>query len=198
MGAHDASAYDLVTEAWPPHSERPDHVAKRVIVLPGRAYPIDAPLLFWTGMGLVEDGWFVQVVRWQRPPINAEFVRGALELALREAPPADHTLIVAKSLGTHAAPVAAGLDLPAVWMTPLLSDEAVAQAISAYPRNQLVVGGSADPLWPADAPRPSGEVMHVEGADHGMHRGGVRESNDVHMKVVDRVREFAKAVGAEA
>lgn len=105
--------------------------------------------------------------------------------------PAEH---VAKSLGTLAAPVAAELGLPAVWLTPVLSDAAVAQALSAYPAPQLVVGGSADSLWPSGAPQLPGEVMYVEGADHGMHRGGVRESNAVHMDVVDRVRAFAKAL----
>lgn len=186
------ATHGLVTEAWPPGTKPAGRVAKRVIVLPGGAYPIDAPLLFWTGIGLVEDGWFVQVVRWQRPP--TELVEGALELALREAPAADQTLVVAKSLGTYAAPAAAELGLPAVWLTPVLSDEAVAQALSAYPAPQLVVGGSADSLWPPDVPRPSGEVMYVDGADHAMHRGGVRESNRVHMDVVDRVREFAKSL----
>lgn len=147
-------------------------------------------------MGLVEDGWFIQAVRWQRPPVDAGFVRGALELAFREAPAADQTLVIAKSLGTLGAPAAAEFGVPAVWLTPLLSDEAVAQSLSTYPAPQLVVGGSADSLWPAGAPQPSGEVMYVEGADHGMDRGGVRESNEVHMDVVDRVRAFAKSLSS--
>lgn len=189
-----ADAAQLVTKPWPPRTEVTGHVAKRVIVLPGGGYPIEGPLLFWTGMALVEDGWFIQAVRWQRPSMDAGFVQGALELALREAPPGDQTLIVAKSLGTHAAPAAAALGLPAVWLTPVLSDEAVAQTLSAYPAEQLVVGGSADALWPTNGAQPSGEVMYVDGADHGMHRGGVRESNAVHMDVVDRVRAFAKSV----
>lgn len=195
MGASDESDHLLVTEAWPPHAKPADHVVKRVVVLPGGGYPIDAPLLFWTALGLVEDGWAVQAVRWQRPPMEAGFVREALELALREAPAAEQTLIVAKSLGTLAAPVAAELDLPAVWLTPVLSDTVVAQALSAYPAQQLVVGGSADELWPPVAPRPSGEVMYVDGADHAMHRGGVRESNELHMDVVERVRAFAATLG---
>lgn len=188
----------LSTEVWPPRTRPADHVAKRVIVLPGRGYPIDAPLLFWTAFGLVEDGWFVQAVRWQRPLMDAGFVRGALELAMREAPAADQTLVLAKSLGTLGAPAAAELGAPAVWLTPVLSDDAVAQALSTYPAPQLVVGGSADPLWPDDAPQLLGEVMYVEGADHGMHRGGVRESNQVQMDVVDRVRVFAKSVDRKA
>lgn len=194
---NDATTSQPVTEPWPPGTEPADHVAKRVIVLPGRAYPIDAPLLFWTGFGLVEDGWFVQVIRWQRPPAEAQFVRGALELALREAPAAEQTLVVAKSLGTLAAPAAAEFRLPAVWLTPVLSDPAVAQALSSYPTEQLVVGGSADPSWPADAPQLPGEVMYVDGADHGMHHGGVRESNAVHLDVVDRVRAFAKSLAPQ-
>jgi hypothetical protein len=195
MEADDAATHRVITEAWPPGMKPADRVAKRVIVLPGGAYPIDSPLLFWTGIGLVEDGWFVQVVRWQRPPTG--LVEGALELALRQAPAADQTLVVAKSLGTYAAPAAAELGLPAVWLTPVLSDDAVLRALSTYPTEQLVVGGSADPLWPADAPQLSGEVMYVVGADHAMHRGEVRESNAVHMDVVDRVRAFANDLGPQ-
>ncbi len=190
----EAGTHQLVTEPWPPRTERADHVAKRVIVLPGGGYPIDAPLLFWTAFGLVDDGWFVQTVRWQDPPMEAGFVSGALQRVLQEAPSADQTLILAKSLGTLAAPAAVELGMPAVWLTPVLTDDAVVQALSAYPAAQLVVGGSADSLWPDDAPRLTGEVMYVDGADHGMHRGGVRESNEIQMEVVDRVREFAKTV----
>ncbi|GGB21188.1 hypothetical protein GCM10011492_08890 [Flexivirga endophytica] len=194
MASSDAQDPRLTTEPWPPRTAPAERVAKRVIVLPGGSYPIDAPLLFWTAAGLVDDDWFVQAVRWQRPPMDAAFVHEALDLALREAPAADRTLVVAKSLGTLAAPVAAEVGIPAVWLTPVLSDPAVGQALSAYPAPQLVVGGSADSLWPQDAPQPSGEVMYVDGADHGMHRGGVRESNGIHMDIVERVRAFAAAL----
>lgn len=84
--------------------------------------------------------------------------------------------------------------MPAVWLTPVLSDQTVAEALSAYPAPQLVVGGSADPLWPAGPLRLTGEVMYVEGADHAMHVGAVRSSNAVHMDVVDRVRAFANSL----
>ena len=168
-------------------------VDKRVIVLPGRAYPIEAPLLYWTACGLLEDGWFVQSVSWHQPPLDRGFVCTALESALRAAPEADRTLIVAKSLGTHAASAAARLRLPAVWLTPVLTDAVVASTLSAYPMPQLSIAGTADPLWPVEA-RPTGEVMYVEGADHGMEVGGVRPSNAVHMDVVDRVRAFARTL----
>lgn len=191
MTTDETDPYRLRTGAWPPGTKAPARVAKRVIVLPGRAYPIDAPLLFWTGFALVEDGWFVQSVGWYQPPLDRGFVCAALQSALNEAPLADRTLVVAKSLGTHAAPVAAQLRLPAVWLTPVLTDAVVREELSSYPAPQLTIGGSADPLWPVDAPHPSGEVMYVEGADHGMSVGGVRESNAVHMDVVDRVRAFA-------
>lgn len=194
MDSTDDNPHRLETVPWPPRTQRPDRVSKRVIVLPGGAYPIDAPLLFWNALGLVEDGWFVQSVSWHRPPQDPGFVHDALRRALQEAPTADQTLILAKSLGTRAAPIAAELGLPAVWLTPVLTDPAVAQALTSYPAPQLVVGGSADPLWTADSPRPSGEVMQVEGADHAMHAGGVRSSNAVHMDVVDRVRAFAKGL----
>lgn len=190
----ETNPFRLETSAWPPYVEHVERVTNRVILLPGRAYPIEAPLLFWTASALVEDGWFVQAVRWERPPLDPEFVCGALQLALQEAPDAERTLVVAKSLGTHAAPLAAELGLPAVWLTPVLTEAPVAEALSSYPAQQLSIGGSADPLWPPDAPPPTGEVMYVEGADHGMEVRGVRAANAVHMDVVDRVRAFAKTV----
>lgn len=194
MSATESTRHQFETSAWPPGTDSPAHVPRRVIVLPGRAYPIEAPLLFWAAYGLLEDGWFVQAVSWQGPPLDAGFVQGALRKALSEAPAADQTLVVAKSLGTLAAGAAAGLGLPAVWLTPILTDSIVAQSLSSYPARQLVIGGSADPGWPANAPHPTGEVMYVDGADHGMHVGGVRSSNAVHMDVVDKVRAFANAL----
>ena len=46
-------------------------------------------------------------------------------------------------------------------------------------------------------PPPTGEVMYVEGADHGMQVGGARSSNAVHMDIVDRVRAFAKRLAGK-
>ncbi|WP_265443970.1 hypothetical protein [Flexivirga meconopsidis] len=59
---------------------------------------------------------------------------------------------------------------------------------------QLVVGGSADSLWPAGT-TVAGQTMYVEGADHVMHRGGLRESAGLHVDVAERVVEFAKQLG---
>jgi len=49
-------------------------------------------------------------------------------------------LIIAKSLGTYAATLAAEQELPAIWLTPLLHIEAIAKAIIRNPAAALLVG----------------------------------------------------------
>lgn len=180
----------LRTRSWPPGLSVEGPVAKRALVLPGRAYPVDAPLLWWTVTALVEAGWHVHAVSWQDPPADEKFVATALDFVAAAAPQADTTVVVAKSLGTLAAPAAAERSLPAVWMTPVLTNENVANALRDYPVAQLAVGGTADPLWPATA-QVSGDVMLVDGADHAMHRGSPRQSSSLHHDVADRVTAFA-------
>jgi hypothetical protein len=54
-------------------------------------------------------------------------------------------LVVAKSLGTLAAPRAAAHGYDAAWLTPLLTDREAAEALLSYPASQFVVIGSSDP-----------------------------------------------------
>ena len=58
--------------------------------------------------------------------------------------------MVAKSLGTLAAPVAAARNYDAAWVTPLLTDPELAKPLLSYPAAQLVVIGDSDPFLDQD------------------------------------------------
>ena len=82
-------------------------------------------------------------------------------------------LLIAKSLGTNAAALAAERSLPAVWLTPLLTVSWVTAALDRATGPFLLVGGTADAFWDgAVARRLSPYVLEVEGADHGMYVPG--------------------------
>ena len=63
---------------------------------------------------------------------------------------AGRVLVVAKSLGTLAAPVAAARGFDAAWLTPLLTESDVAESLLSYPAAQFVVIGSSDPYFSQD------------------------------------------------
>ncbi|MGI8523634.1 MAG: alpha/beta hydrolase [Nocardioides sp.] len=144
------------------------------LVLPGRAYSPAAPLLEFARQALLAAGWTVQQLWWDLPAGGADhgaWVRGQAGAALAEES-AGRLLICGKSLGTLAASYAAELGCEAIWLTPLLTDPAVVAGLHANPARQLLVGGTADPLWDADVAADLAgrgcDVLQVDGADHGM------------------------------
>lgn len=153
----------------------PERVAT---LLPGRGYTPQAPLLRFTSSLLVERGWTVREVWWSRLSLtgDSEVDTGRAlaegERALRAVRARQH-VVVAKSLGTLLLPVARELDLPGVWLTPLLGDDVVRAALTATHAPSLLVGGTADDLaWDhevAEQARASGwEVLEAEGTDHSL------------------------------
>jgi hypothetical protein len=88
-------------------------------------------------------------------------------------PVAGRPLLIGKSLGTHAAGIAAESALPAVWLTPILTANSVVDALRRATAPALLVGGTADPLWQGSLARElSDHVLEVDGADHGMYVPG--------------------------
>jgi hypothetical protein len=78
-------------------------------------------------------------------------------------------LVVAKSLGTFAAPLAIAAGIPGVWLTPLVHHDVVAEALNAASEDHLVVAGTADAAWRRD--RIDGTRAHVAevaDADHSL------------------------------
>jgi hypothetical protein len=122
------------------------------------------------------------------------WVRGEVSAVLDGV--AGNPLLIGKSLGTVAAGVAADRGLPAVWLTPLLTEPWVTAALGRASAAFLLVGGSADPYWDtALAHRLSAHVLEVDGADHNMYvPGPLTDSIAVLNRVVLAVEEFLDTI----
>ena len=167
------------------------------LVLPGRAYSPSAPLLEFARRALLQHGFTVQQVWWDaesRGEEDAEqWVRRQVTDALA-GEDADHVVLVGKSLGTRAASYAAERGLDAVWLTPLLVDPVVAEAIAANAGRQLLVGGLADELWDPAVARELADngcdVLAVADADHSMGTDDAIRSVEIHLEVARAVDSF--------
>ncbi len=170
--------------------------AERVaVVLPGRGYTPARPLLHFTRSVLEFHGWTVREV-WWRPPVLSEYVpwvREQAESALDTRPVAE--LLIGKSLGSLAAPVAARRGLSAVWLTPLLSNAAVVDALAKATAPTLLVGGTADVLWDSTMAHGSGhQVFEVDDADHSMETSDPARSAEIVRRYTVRLSEFVSAL----
>jgi hypothetical protein len=170
-------------------------VAQRVVVVPGRMFGPFSPLLLYVSLVFEARGGAIEPVSWNpTDDADAEWVRAQVLPAVERH---RATLIAGKSLGTNAATIAAERDLPGVWLTPLVLDEVVAGALRVAKAPQLLIGGTADPLWDgAVARRLSPHVLEVEGADHGMliPRAPLARSAEVLGHVATAVEHFADHV----
>jgi hypothetical protein len=148
------------------------------IALPG-ALLGGMPAIYYALEPLLADGWRVVLAWWdyEDEPDPWPWVAERTQAAIDYAGAAD--LIVGKSLGSLAAP----FDVPAVWLTPLLTDEDVVAALEARTSPSLFVGGTADPMWDGTVARRLGDVLEIERADHGLAR-------------IEHAKQVADAVGA--
>jgi hypothetical protein len=111
--------------------------------------------------------------------------------------PGDRPLLIGKSLGSNAAGLAADHDLPAVWLTPLLTHPGVVAALDRATAPFLLIGGTADPAWDAElARRLTPHVFEVADADHGLYVPGLLTASiAVLAQVVDATAEFLDEIG---
>ncbi|MGI8994019.1 MAG: hypothetical protein ACR2FP_06920, partial [Nocardioidaceae bacterium] len=173
---------------------------KVAIVFPGAGYSPAHPLLEFGRQSLLQHGWTVQQVWWDRPNDErdddlATWVCDQARAAVGQETGASRLLLLAKSLGTLASPVAAEHRLDAIWLTPLFDDPQSIAAIAQNSRGgarQLLVGGSADPSWNADGARDLGcEVLDLPGVNHfGVVPDDVIRSVEVHLQVTCAVEAF--------
>ncbi len=122
----------------------------RCLVLPGRQYTPDGPLLFFAAQAALIRGWDVRQVWWEAPergslPIADEmdWVGDQLDQAFEGY--TGRQMVIGKSLGTLAATRAAARCIDAAWLTPLLTEPEAAKPLLTYPAAQFVVIGSSDP-----------------------------------------------------
>ncbi|MEU4238421.1 alpha/beta hydrolase [Actinoplanes sp. NPDC026619] len=174
-------------------------MAADVVVLPGRMAGTWSPLPLYTSKVAEERGATVHRHEWTcAPPAEPErlgWVRGEVGPLLDKI--GGRPLVIAKSLGTNAAAVAAERDLPAIWLTPLLHLPHVVTALGRATAPFLLVGGDADTAWDADvARRLTPHVFEVPGADHGLYvPGPVSASIAVLSRVVEATEEFFDEIG---
>ena len=171
-------------------------------LVPGRGYPAVAPLFFFTQCALLQHGWAVRQVWWDPPEYvddeqTEAWVREQVEAALPAAREGGRVLVVAKSLGTFAAPLVAERGYDAIWLTPLLDIPWLVAAIAANTGRQLVMGGVSDFAWDVDVARSLGDrgcdVVELPDADHAMMRpGDVVRGVELHVEAIRAVDQWLR------
>jgi hypothetical protein len=174
-------------------------VGRSAVVAPGGNDSADGPLLLYAQIAVQRRGGTAHRVAWELPG-DLDFtqlrervaarVKAAVDEVTTAAGPAP--VIIGKSLGSLAAPVAADGGLTAVWFTPLLTDEPTVAALRRARAPCLLVGGTADRFWDGHAARSLGaDVLEIDGADHGMFVPGRLAASAVVLgRVVTAVEDF--------
>jgi len=163
----------METFLWPGCAPDPQERPRVAVVVPGAGYKVESPLLYWPAELLKDRGWHVRAVRWtddDEPGADPHgFAARAVEQAFAEAPPAEQRLIVAKSFGTFAIPWADGAHVPAVWLTPILTDDAIRRTLSETTKPDLLIGGSRDRFWvTAGLSGTAATFVEIPDADHSL------------------------------
>jgi hypothetical protein len=148
---------------------------RAAVIAPGQAYSADGPLLMYAALAVERCGGLARRITWAVPEFASAgeeraWVISQVSMAVDALQTTTGTpVVIGKSLGSLAAPLAASRGLPAVWLTPVLTDESTLTALQQGTAPCLLVGGTADPLWDGRLARSvTPHVLEVEGADHGM------------------------------
>jgi hypothetical protein len=174
--------------------------ARCVVLLPGVRYFSQAPLLWFAREAAHAREWSVVEVDERAPGDQDPFawMLGQAQRAL-EATDADLVVVIAKSLGSAAAPLVSERGLPAVWLTPLLTRSDVVEALAAASAPALAIGSPDDPSWgDGELPHNSAlDVLELPGLDHSLQvKGDPLASLDVLRTVTDRLGVFLDGVSA--
>ncbi len=167
------------------HHSRP---APRLAVLfPGLNYTCDMPLLYYTAQLLLARGADVLqlLTDYTGPdfqslsrPEQAQRAAADAQAAVQEGRsrrPAAQLLLAGKSIGTlalaHLSAVLPGV--PCIWLTPLLRQPLVVDAIRRARGPALLVGGTGDPAFDPQglahlAGLPHVQVFSANGANHSL------------------------------
>lgn len=152
-------------------------VDRAAVLAPGGGYSTDGPLLMYAGLAVTRRGGYAHRMVWaptvpERPAERRSWVVAQVAAAIDETVDATGVtapVVIGKSLGSLAAPLAADRGLAAVWFTPLLTDEPTAVALRRATAPCLLVGGTADEFWNGRVARSiTPHVVEVAAADHGM------------------------------
>ena len=177
------------------------------IILPGANYPPDAPLLWFAReVALAADLNVLAVVdtfERDRDGDASAWVMERAEAAFSHTGSSGRPLLIAKSLTSLAAPLAARLGSPAVWLTPLIGrggtsvSDAVTAGLAAATAPCLLVGGTADPSWDGDLARSfrNADVLELPDADHALQiPSHAARSVDALRTIVERMSAFVARI----
>jgi hypothetical protein len=169
------------------------------VLLPGTGYGVRAPLLYWPTLMMRQLGWRVEVVEWDARDLTADDSQAAVEKRLQavaETVGGRIDLVVAKSFGTRALPWAVGHGVAGVWLTPVLTEPVVLDALTRASSSHLAVGGEDDPFWqPARGLETPAGLVTVDGADHGLLVDDWAASFDAHRAVLAAIETHIKGLG---
>lgn len=174
-----------------------DDAGRTAVVLPGQGYHADMPLLYYTRRLLLDRGWLVREIWWRPPPDDPlawASAQGAA--AVREAGSPNQLLVVGKSLGSLAIPAAVSAGAYGIWLTPLLGEPSVADALSGLNERHLLVGSLTDRSWDAERASETGAIVHeLAGADHGLELPTVQDTLTNLVGVLARISSFVDGLG---
>jgi hypothetical protein len=168
------------------------------VLLPGHFYPTRAPALWFAREAAMARGWSALEVLGtpaeHEDPLAWE--SACAERALEAAGPA-HVLVIGKSIASLLAGAVADRALPAVWLTPLLTESAVIDGLARAQQPTLLVGGGADPTWRPDALADDHafELLELSSSDHTLEvpgdpvasLTGLGQMTEAVMRFVDRI-----------
>ncbi|MFE4228338.1 hypothetical protein ACFRJ8_10685 [Arthrobacter sp. NPDC056886] len=185
----------METFLWP-GCESHQRENKVAVLVPGAGYKVESPLLYWPAEQLRDRGWQVQAIRWtgdDEPGDDPhEFAARAVQQAFAESPPADHRLIVAKSFGTFSIPWAEEAQVPAIWLTPILTDDLIRRTLTETAKPDLLIGGSKDKFWVPDAlSEAAATFVEIQDANHSLEvPNDWRASIAAHVQVFTAIEQF--------
>lgn len=153
-----------------------DALERTAVVVPGRNFGPYVPQLFLPMVAAFRRGARPVTIEWEHvsgvDALDRADVPGWVNRQVAphlEGRAPESTLLIGKSLGSHAAASAADAAVPAIWVTPLLTNESVVAALRAMQAPFLLVGGTADPFWDGVLARSlTPYVCELPGADHGL------------------------------
>ncbi|TMR07397.1 alpha/beta hydrolase [Nonomuraea turkmeniaca] len=167
---------------------------RHAVIIPGGRHGPFAGLLAYAGAAAARRDAKLELISWtppdDRPLLESwTWVHDQVTSVVEKLPA---PLLIGKSLGSYGAGVAAARALPAVWLTPLLTMPACAEALSRATKPFLLVGGTADEYWDGEVARElTPHVFEVAGADHGMLvPGPLRDSADVLGRILTAIEAF--------
>ena len=165
------------------------------LLLPGRGYTVNHPVLYYLAAVARELGWNIKAVSWDETDLSDNEVVAHGRERLASLPAGQH-LVIGKSLGSLLLPDVAELGLPAIWVTPLLHRTDVRSGALRASGPSLYVGGTADESWDPEGIRQSGhEFLELENGNHGLEIDkDAAASAQFLVLLVQRTREFLAAI----